>query len=250
MTGAVSVGLDPKGAGTVERQGIECAREENVDSTEQLQRLSVPEEIARILSRRIVEGTLEAGEPLREQELASRYETSRTTVREALRLIEPEGLVERSNHRGCRVARPTDEDVRDILAARRAIEPYAARRAARVASRHPELAGIADRMETAASAEDWLEFGELDARFHTELAATAGSRKLTEFFARIMRQLRLHFLRADRGTQGTARPTQVGQHAELAALIEAGEAAEAAGLALRHLDDAERNLLGERPAST
>lgn len=220
-----------------------------MNSREQLHRLSVPEEIAGILSRRIVEGTLEAGEPLREQELASRFETSRTTVREALRLLEPEGLVERSNHRGCRVVRPTDEDVRDILAARRAIEPYAARRAAQEPSPHPGLAELADRMEAAAAEDDWLAYGELDARFHTELAATAGSRRLGEFFGRMMRQLRLHFLRADRTAKGAARLTQVAQHAELAALIEVGEGGEAAELALRHLDDAERNLLGEQAAS-
>lgn len=221
-----------------------------MNSTEQLQRLSVPEEIARILSRRIVAGRLEAGEPLREQELASSFGTSRTTVREALRLLEPEGLVERSNHRGCRVARPSDADVRDILAARKAIEPYAARRAAQDASGHPALAEVAAGMEVAAAEDDWLAYGELDARFHTVLAATAGSRRLEEFFGRIMQQLRLHFLRADRSAEGAAGPTQVAQHAELAGLIESGDGSDAAELAVRHLDDAECNLLGRRPAST
>src|SRR3954470_12864546 len=68
------------------------------------------EEIARVLREQIVQGALEPGLRLSERDLGARLGVSRTPLREALRLLAGERLVEVLPRRGARVA-PLDQDV-------------------------------------------------------------------------------------------------------------------------------------------
>lgn len=77
----------------------------------------------------IVSGEYDAGEPLVEQVIAARYGTSRTPVREALRRLEQDGLVERGD-RGMRVRMRSPEEILEIYEARIALEATAAAAAA------------------------------------------------------------------------------------------------------------------------
>lgn len=67
----------------------------------------------------IIEGRLEPGQDLNSVELSRRFDTSRTPVREALMLLEQEGLVEMKARRRPRVAAPSLADIRDIYQVRR-----------------------------------------------------------------------------------------------------------------------------------
>jgi DNA-binding GntR family transcriptional regulator len=78
----------------------------------------------------IASGEIARGARVQQDELASRFATSITPVREALRQLEAEGLLVSEPHRGVRVAFAKLEEVRDVYAARRLLEPYAAQRAA------------------------------------------------------------------------------------------------------------------------
>lgn len=77
----------------------------------------------------IVSGEYDAGEPLVEVVLAERYGTSRTPVREALRRLEQDGLVERGD-RGMRVRTRSPEEILEIYEARIPLEATAAGAAA------------------------------------------------------------------------------------------------------------------------
>jgi DNA-binding GntR family transcriptional regulator len=81
------------------------------------------------LHQLILSGQLPRGSRLRQDELAERFETSITPVREALRLLESEGLVIGQAHRGVRIASIADEDLKATYVMRRLVEPYAVRRA-------------------------------------------------------------------------------------------------------------------------
>lgn len=81
------------------------------------------------LRAEIVAGEFDAGAPLPEVALAERYGTSRTPVREALRRLEQDGLVERGD-RGLRVRRRSPEEILEIYEARIALEATAAGAAA------------------------------------------------------------------------------------------------------------------------
>jgi DNA-binding GntR family transcriptional regulator len=75
--------------------------------SEKLKHQSLGEEIYKWLLRRILDGRLKSGAPLREEELCRRIGASRTPLREALIRLEREGIVERRPRRGC-VARGLD----------------------------------------------------------------------------------------------------------------------------------------------
>lgn len=77
--------------------------------------LSLPEQIAAQLSERIVSGAYTPGQRVMEQAIAEEFDVSRGPVREALRLLEKEGLVMILPRRGAQVTNPTIEEVNEIF---------------------------------------------------------------------------------------------------------------------------------------
>lgn len=90
-------------------------------------RPSLVSDIACRIGAEIIEGVRRPGDDLSSVELARTHESSRTPVREALMLLENEGLVEIFARRRPRVARYTFEDLRDIYHARSVLLELAAR---------------------------------------------------------------------------------------------------------------------------
>jgi len=76
---------------------------------------SLPEQIATRLSERIVSGEYAPGQRIMEQGIAEEFEVSRGPVREALRLLEKEGLVIINARRGAQVTNPTISEVNEIF---------------------------------------------------------------------------------------------------------------------------------------
>jgi DNA-binding GntR family transcriptional regulator len=85
--------------------------------------------IAEELKLLIGSGELPRGARIQQDELAARFETSITPVREAMRQLEAQGLLVSEPHRGVRVAEVNLDEVKGVYIARRLIEPYAAQRA-------------------------------------------------------------------------------------------------------------------------
>lgn len=79
------------------------------------------------LQRDILTGKLRPGQKLTEQDLCREYEVSRTPVREALRQLESDGLVENVLNRGAFVIGMSDQDFEDMFEMRRAYEIQAVR---------------------------------------------------------------------------------------------------------------------------
>jgi DNA-binding GntR family transcriptional regulator len=79
------------------------------------------------LRQLILDGQLPAGIPLRPNQLAARLGVSVMPVREALRLLEAEGLVNFTPRRGARVAELDEEDIEELYLVRGALEGLAAR---------------------------------------------------------------------------------------------------------------------------
>ncbi|MGW0581868.1 GntR family transcriptional regulator, partial [Streptomyces sp. NPDC002920] len=75
--------------------------------------------IAEWVGAGIIEGRPAAGQDLNSVDLSRRFDTSRTPVREALMVLEQEGLVEMKARRRPRVAAPSLQDIRDIYQVRR-----------------------------------------------------------------------------------------------------------------------------------
>ncbi len=79
-------------------------------------------EVANLLRKQILDGEIPCGERLIETEIASQLGVSRMPVREALRMLESEGLIKSVPRKGLIVAEYTEEDIREYYTIREALE--------------------------------------------------------------------------------------------------------------------------------
>lgn len=200
------------------------------------------ERVADVLRGRILEGALLPGAALREVSVAAELEVSRNTLREALRLLGPEGLVTQVPNKGAVVRTLTGPDVRDIYRARRVIEAQAATESALAGD--DQLAAMSSQVragERAAQACRWREVGTASLRFHQALVAILGSSRLDEFFRVLVTQLRLAWAMSgdeERFQQGWAERDR-----ELYELLRQGRRSQGVGALLVYLEDSERHVL-------
>lgn len=213
-------------------------------TTETLDRRTIGEELADRLRRRILCGDLRPGEALPEAAIAQRYATSRPSVRDALRRLAHEGLVQHETHRGARVTSLDAEELRDISQDRLVVEPGAVRRASFVDEDLRALRACARRLEHAAEAGNWEAYVDADIDFHSTLVGCGAGPRLAEFHARTLRLLRLHLTSADLDDE-TVGPERlhVGEHRRIVELLAEGDREAAIRLLTRHLEDA-RKVLG------
>ena len=137
------------------------------------------------LRSRILAGELHDGDRLAEEDLAEALGISRTPVREALRRLAAEGLVELLPNRGARVPTWDDHDIDDIFQLRAVLESYAARRAASHADQDVlgELASMCDAMEAITvdmrDVHGLAELATINRQWHGCVVAAAGSPRLS-----------------------------------------------------------------------
>lgn len=93
-------------------------------------RVRLVDEVARVLRHRIYTGVYPPGELLRQVQLSEDLKVSRTPLREALRMLQSEGLVEADGVRGVSVARADPRRLLDAYAMREMLDGLAARQAA------------------------------------------------------------------------------------------------------------------------
>jgi DNA-binding GntR family transcriptional regulator len=158
------------------------------------QRRSTASRVSETLRESIIRGELPPGTALREQSLAQALDVSRNTVREALRLLDHEGLVDYHIHRGVTVRQLSEADVRDLYRTREALELIAIDySAAAPLETLEEIGRTVDDAERAAAAKDWKEVATIDILFHQQIVQLIGSDRLTTFFRKIVAELRLGF---------------------------------------------------------
>jgi DNA-binding GntR family transcriptional regulator len=136
---------------------------------------------------RIMQGKLAPGEWLRQERLAADLGTSYTPIREALKQLEAEGLVEHVPYRGVRVVQFSPEDVLDIYGMRGALEGQAAAAAAqRLTEAHLlQLRAIHDDMVAHTGPEHLQLVRELNQQFH-QLIIEASERA---YLIRVLRMI-------------------------------------------------------------
>ena len=91
----------------------------------------MPELLADALESAIVFGELPPGNRIIEEDIATRYDVSRSPVRDALRRLQADGLVVRSDHRGARVTPISRSDLDEVYLCRIELEGLAAQMAAK-----------------------------------------------------------------------------------------------------------------------
>lgn len=208
-------------------------------------RATITQRLVIQIGERIVAGAYPPGAPLRESELAARYGVSRHVVREVLRTLAADGLVDYASFRGARTPTLTEADARDIYRSRRMLECSPD---AMCALPDPEALGALHRdFAAAVKAGDFKRAFDLDVAFHTAIAA-ANSPRAAAWLASLMQALRLaHLVAPSFNTQ--AFRASIAQHRAILDAIKAGNAKRARKMMREHLDAAERALLEDMAAS-
>jgi DNA-binding GntR family transcriptional regulator len=208
-----------------------------------LARATTVERMAEGICELILRGEVEPGTALRESQLQATIGVSRNTIREALRLLERDGLVTYSPYRGVTVTELDGEDVVDLFRGRRTLELSAVDAAdSMTADQLEELSDARAAREAAVAKRDWHAAFEADMRFHAAIVALLGSRTLDRFFVGLLRKIRLGFyMRGGLSTEGYQRDTE--QHLLIEESLRDGDLDAARAAVREHLEHSEQLLL-------
>ncbi len=160
---------------------------------------SYREAVYRAIKEAILAGRLRHGHPLVEDELAADLNVSRTPVREALAILEHEGLIEPRGRKGFQVRRLSREEFVTMFVANEVVEPYLARKAALLAT-DEQLAAMRDAIELGerASSDDDIQGVLRSGRgFHRAMGKASGNASLTEYVARNEERTDLYLMSSD-----------------------------------------------------
>jgi DNA-binding GntR family transcriptional regulator len=139
----------------------------------------------------ILKGELEPGERLMEIHLADKLGVSRTPIREAIRMLEQEGLAITVPRKGAQVARMTEKDLQDVLEIRDALDELAVINACKYITPEllDELRVAMKHFEDAVSANEIRRIVEADEEFHNVIYRAANNPKLENIVLNLKEQM-------------------------------------------------------------
>jgi DNA-binding GntR family transcriptional regulator len=195
-------------------------------SDEELETYSLVQLAVDRLRRDILSGRTDPGERLVEEQLTRRLGISRAPLREAMRLLAQQGLVEHIPRRGARVATLSDDDVRELYEIRDVLE----RHAVTSMPPHPDLTALRAALEVmrkATEKDDRLELANAHRRFHAEVVALAGNRQLVALYESVLVRIQLYMaVNMRREAEAAHASDGVHRHERLLAAAERGDPAE------------------------
>ena len=199
------------------------------------------EAVGALIRARIVHGQCQPGQRLVEEELAAELQVSRTSIREALRVLASQGFVVVQPYFGTFVKEMSTKEADDLLELQGALEPLAAGLAATRRAPHHliELAAIVAAGHAAAKAERSSETSELHGRFHTLLAEASGNESLAEIIVALRHKIDWVY------SSNVLRPLEDSwrEHEEIVEAIRRGDSAAAVAAAQAHIEHGARARL-------
>ena len=184
----------------------------------------------------ILTGKLVPGERLMENQLAEKLGVSRTPVREALRMLELENLVELVPRKGAQVLDMSEKDITNILEVRSALEGLATSLACKKMTKEDlqQLKSMEVDFEKAVADNDVEHFVDIDEDFHDLIFAATENDKLISIFRNLRIQL-YRYRMAQAQNNETSMSTIVAHHRSIIRAIENHDAEEGASIAQGHI---------------
>lgn len=195
------------------------------------------------LRRAIMQGNLKPGERLMEIKLANRMGVSRTPIREAIRMLELEGLVVMIPRKGAQVAKITEKDLKDVLEVRMGLEQLAVKFATqRITDQQVEELFLASRQfEAAVQADDLTDIAEADVRFHELVYQATGNKRLIQLLNNLREQMyryRIEYLK-----EPSIRESLIKEHDILCEKLKARDVEGAGAIMEAHIERQEESIL-------
>jgi DNA-binding GntR family transcriptional regulator len=197
---------------------------------------SLTSKVVKALRAAILGGEIAPGERLSVPDLARRLGVSRTPAREALLVLEREGLVESRPRLGTVVLSGGKQGLKQLFELREALDGMAARLAAGAFSdaQSVALSQIVDDHRLAIARKDMERHIALDVQFHASIREGCGNAYLRESLLQIERRIML-FMRAFSALPRAMGPEVIRDHGEIAEAIGAGDGSKAEAAARRHV---------------
>lgn len=226
-------------------------------SIEPVRRLKVADSVAAQLEELITSGAYEVGEKLPpERVLAEQFQVGRSSMREALRMVESAGLLRTVHGIGVFVARTTkqapslselllidDYSVRDLFEVRTPLEGNAAALAAQrsTAAEDAALEALIERMADSTLTDG--EFIQLDAELHLAVASASHNPLLHEL-VRSVAPLFVDYSHRVITLPGRRERAHAG-HMKIVAAVKTGKVREARAAAVKHIQEVEHDIVAE-----
>jgi DNA-binding GntR family transcriptional regulator len=189
-------------------------------------RQSLGQTVADSLRDAVYTGRLQSGQRIGQVQVARELGVSQTTVREALTILEHEGLVDREANQGAVVRQLSRADIEEIVTLRSNLEAMAVRRL--IAQANPEhVEALQQNIRTMQTTRGADQLAELDLDFHELLLRLTGHSRLLACWQSLRTQIKLLMVTHNLLNPRSARTT-VENHKELLQLIKAGNADAAA----------------------
>ncbi|WP_205049050.1 GntR family transcriptional regulator [Paracoccus sp. SY] len=155
-------------------------------------RATLHSQIAEELRTMIVDGKLAPGQKIPEKELCEAFDISRTPLREALKVLATEGLVELLPQRGARVSVITEAERQELFPIIAALEALAAELACRnmTDAELAELKGLHRQMVAAYDRRDNLEYARLNRKIHLSIFEAARNGALQMLYSNMELRIR------------------------------------------------------------
>ena len=204
--------------------------------------VSLADQVFERLENDIITGVYPKGEILTELKLVEQLGVSRTPIREALRRLEQERLIQETG-KGSLVLGITVEDLMDIMAIRKRIEGLAAYHATKnlTDEGREELTRINELQEFYYSKMDTERLRQMDDRFHDTIYALSGSTVIRDTLRPLHRKTQRYRKASIENPERLARSIQ--EHNEIFRAILSGDAELADRLITRHIENAEKNMV-------
>ena len=150
----------------------------------------------------ILKGDLKPGERLMELQLASKLGVSRTPIREAIRMLEQEGLAVTIPRKGAEVAKMTEKDMEDVLQIRLSLEALTVRLSCEniTPAALQELKVAMEDFEEKTKSSQFVEMAKADVKFHEILYKASNNPKLQQLLSNLREQMyryRVEYLKDD-----------------------------------------------------
>jgi DNA-binding GntR family transcriptional regulator len=200
-----------------------------------LSRKSLHEQVADDLRDRIITGRLAPGQKLAVNDLAGEIGVSLTPLREALKLLATESLIDLTPNRGASVSQVTVQQTRDLFEVIAGIEALAAELACKrmTAGELDELRGLHEEMRNFAQEADRTAYFDLNRRIHDRIVEIARNPILADQRNRLAQQAeRVRFIALGNDAR---RDEAMQEHLDLMAAFEAGDADRARRIWRKHL---------------
>lgn len=200
-----------------------------------LKRMTLREQAIDTLRHAITTGELAPGMHLPEIEMASRLQISRGTLREAMRVLQNEGLLTTTTRGRLLVRQMSEAELRDLFKVRAALESLAARTLAG----SDDLPAVVEKLRSAvtrmeeAGGPPWEPRMNADMEFHLLLCELTGNETLTRAWSALAGSIQMSIIAA--GMDRAVQNMDVPRHLEIVDAIAAGDPDVAAATVMEHM---------------